>query len=422
MNCLKKYLCWGLWLTLFCSCNNISSETSGDIDIAGAMHNLSPIQLSEIADNIVYVPLETNESCLLTPHNRVHVTEKYIIISHYSPTKPAIRVYDRYTGKYLHDIGYVSNDPWGYASYSRRVNYWVDEMAEEVYCNNWDQSLQVYGFDGKHRRKLSLYYDSINVIGWSANSMSFLQDEITVYSEWRKQVPRIVSFDKEGNPLRAYTIPTRLTQQTDKSRGASSLFRDSIYGSSTVFFNYDYYDYHSSANCAFMASDAPRTYTRNGNTYLKETFVDTIYTLQDGKKVPYLTFNMGEYLWPYDKRTEGGDDNRLCVLYTLENDDLVYFTCGQNIYDWEYENKRFFCGYYDKKKRSTRMMRGVSFEDDILHGPPFRIMGMNQAGEFYTVVQPGELLEMDTEELSPQLRKLQQSVAEDDNPIIAIAY
>ena len=418
MNCMNKYLCWGLWLTLFCSCNNISSETSGDIDVAGAMHNLSPIRLSEIADNIVYVPLETSESCLLTPHNRVHVTEEYIIISHYS-TKGEIRVFDRYTGKYLHDIGYVSNDPWGYACYNRRVNYWVDEMAGEVYCNNWDQSLQVYGFDGKHRRKLSLYYDSINVIGWSVNSMSFLQNEITVYSEWRKQVPRIVSFDKEGNSLRAYTMPTRRMEETGKNRGLTFLYKDSIYASSTVFFDYDYY---GSTNCAFMAGDAPRTYTRNGNTYLKETFVDTIYTLQDGKKEPYLTFNMGEYLWPYDKRTEGADDNRLCVLYTLENDDLVYFTCGQNIYDWEYENKRFFCGYYDKKKRSTRMMRGVSFEDNILHGPPFRIMGMNQAGEFYTVVQPGELLEMDTEELSPQLRKLQQSVAEDDNPIIAIAY
>ena len=419
MKGLNKYLCWGLLLTLFYSCNNISSETSGDIDVAGAMHNLSPIRLSEIADNIVYVPLETNESCLLTPHNRVHVTEKYIIISHYSPTKPAIRVYDRYTGKYLHDIGYVSNDPWGYASYSRRVNYWVDEMAEEVYCNNWDKSLQVYGFDGKHRRKLSLYYDSLQVIGWCGNSMSFSQDTIIVYTEWAKQVPRIVTFDKGGNLLQSYSLPLRRMEDTEKSRTMLTVARDSIFGSYTVYFHYEYFD---SPHCVFMAGDAPRTYTRNGNTYLKETFVDTIYTLQDGKKEPYLTFNMGEYLWPYDKRTEGADDNRLCVLYTLENDDLVYFTCGQNIYDIESENKRFFCGYYDKKKRSTRMMRGVSFEDNILHGPPFRIMGMNQAGEFYTVVQPGELLEMDTEELSPQLKKLQQSVAEDDNPIIAIAY
>ncbi|MBQ7968098.1 MAG: 6-bladed beta-propeller [Bacteroidaceae bacterium] len=418
MKIFDKSLSLGISLMSCLGCTNTASDTLGNIDIAGAMRELESIKLSEIADNIAYVPLETSDSSLLSPYNRVHVTEEYIIISHYSP-KAAIRVFDRYTGKYLHDIGYVSNDPWGYASYSRRVNYWVDEMAEEVYCNNWDNTLQVYGFDGKHRRSLSLFYDSINVIGWSANSMSFSQDEINVYSEWRSQVPRVVSFDKQGNPLHVYNMDVRRIQPTEKSRGVTMHARDSLFGSFTVFLDYDYY---GSSNCVFNASDAPRTYTRNGTTYLKETFVDTIYTLQKGNKIPYLTFNMGEYLWPYDKRMEGADDNRMCVLYTLENDDLVYFTCGQNIYDWESANKRFFCGYYDKKKKNTRMMRGVSIKDNILHGPAFRIMGMNQAGEFFTVIQPSELLDMDEEVLSPQLRELRQRVKEDDNPIIAIAY
>ena len=415
---MNKYLCLSFLLILLLGCTNTVSETSGDIDIAGAMHELGPIKLSEIADNVVYVPLETNDSCLLTPYNRVHVTEDYIIISHYS-AKGEIRVFDRHTGKYLHDIGYVSNDPWGYACFSRRVNYWVDEMAEEVYCNNWDQTLQVYGFDGKHRRNLSLLYDSLQVIGWCSNSMSFSQNAITVYTEWAKQVPRIVSFDKGGNLLHSYSLPVRRMEKTEQSRHTNTLASDSIFGSYTVYFHYEHFD---SPHCVFMASDAPRTYTRNGKAYLKETFVDTIYTLQQGKKTPYITFDMGEYQWPYDKRSERADDNRLCVLYTLENDDLVYFTCGQNIYDTESKNKRFFCGYYDKKKRDTRMMRGVSIVDDIQHGVPFRIAGMNQAGEFYTIIQPSELLDMDAEGLSPQLRELQQSIAEDDNPIIAIAH
>lgn len=417
MYCMNKYICLILIISLL-GCNNKPSDISGNINISDAMKDLSPIMLSEISENIAYVPLETSDSSLLSPYNRVHVTEEYIIVSHYSP-KAAIRVFDRYTGKYLHDIGHVSNDPWGYASYSRRVNYWVDEIAKEVYCNNWDFTLQVYGFDGKHRRSLSLLYDSVNVVGWCANSMSFSRDVINVYSEWSSQVPRIVSFDKQGNPLQVYNMDARRRQPTEKTRGVTMHARDSLFGSFNVFLHYD--DYGSS-NCVFNASDAPRTYMRNGKTYLKETFVDTIYTLQNGDKIPYLTFNMGEYLWPYDKRMEGADDNRMCVLYTLENDDLVYFTCGQNIYDWESANKRFFCGYYDKNKKNTRMMRGVSIKDNILHGPPFRIMGMNQVGEFFTVIQPGELLDMDEEALSPQLRALRKKVKEDDNPIIAIAY
>ena len=418
MGNIKRFFFSGLLLVLLVGCTNTTTGTFGDIDIADAMRELETIKLSEIADNIVYVPLETNDSSLLSPYNRLHVTEEYIIISHYSP-KAAIRVFERYTGKYLYDIGYVSNDPWGYASYSSRVNYWVDEIAKEVYCNNWDFTLQVYGFDGKHRRSLSLLYDSVNVVSWCANSMSFSQGVINVYSEWRSQVPRIVSFDMQGNPLHVYNMDVRRRQPTEKTRGVTMHAEDSLFGSFNVFLHYD--DYGSS-NCVFNASDAPRTYTRNGKTYLKETFVDTIYTLQNGNKIPYLTFDMGEYQWPYDKRMDGADDNRMCVLYTLENDDLVYFTCGQNIYDWETENKRFFCGYYDKKKQNTRMMRGVSIKDNILHGPPFRIMGMNQAGEFFTVIQPSELLDMDAEELSPQLQNLQRKIKEDDNPIIAIAY
>ena len=418
MESLKRFFFLGFLLALLVGCSNTASDTLGDIDIADAMRELETIKLSEIADNIAYVPLEINDSCLLSPYNRVHVTEDYIIISHFS-AKGEIRVFDRQTGKYLYDIGYVSSDPWGYACYNRRVNYWVDEMAEEVYCNNWDNTLQIYGFDGKHRRSLSLSYESVNVVGWCANSMSFSQDEITVYSEWKNQIPRIVTFDKKGKALYAHTMPKRSMPDSDESRHVVYTAQDSIFGSYNLRFHYDHY---GSSNSVFIASDAPRTYTRNGTTYLKETFVDTIYTLQKGNKIPYLTFNMGEYLWPYDKRMEGADDNRMCVLYTLENDDLVYFTCGQNIYDWESANKRFFCGYYDKNKKKTRMMRGVSIKDNILHGPAFRIMGMNQVGEFFTVIQPSELLDMDEEVLSPQLRELRQRVKEDDNPIIAIAY
>ena len=418
MNISNNFLCFGISLMFCLGCTNINTDASGDIDVANAMHELETIQLSEIADNVAYVPLETNDSCLLSPYNKLHVTEDYIIISHYS-TKGEIRVFDRNTGKYLHYIGYVSTDPWGYACYNKRINYWIDELSKEVYCNNWDNTLQVYGFEGQHHRSLSLFYDSINVIGWFANSMSFSQEGMHVYSEWRSQVPRIVSFDKRGCPLNVYNMDVRRIQPTEKSRGVTMLAQDSLFGSFTVFLDYDYY---GSSNCVFNASDAPRTYTRNGKTYLKETFVDTIYTLQYGNKVPYLTFNMGEYLWPYDKRMEGADDNRMCVLYTLENDDLVYFTCGQNIYDWESANKRFFCGYYDKNKKKTRMMRGVSIQDNILHGPPFRIMGVNLSGEFFTVIQPTELLDMDEEALSPQLRALRQRVKVDDNPIIAIAY
>ena len=66
MESLKRFFFLGFLLALLVGCSNTASDTLGDIDIADAMRELETIKLSEIADNIAYVPLEINDSCLLS--------------------------------------------------------------------------------------------------------------------------------------------------------------------------------------------------------------------------------------------------------------------------------------------------------------------------------------------------------------------
>lgn len=94
-------------------------------------------------------------------------------------------------------------------------------------------------------------------------------------------------------------------------------------------------------------------------------------------------------------------------------------------------------GYYNKENGVTKMMlreqrqiiggykieiEDIGIEDDVTFSMfPIKIIGMSTDGNLFGVLTPSEILAFETADPSPELKKLQSMVKEDDNPIVVIA-
>ena len=64
----------------------------------------------------------------------------------------------------------------------------------------------------------------------------------------------------------------------------------------------------------------------------------------------------------------------------------------------------------------------IGIEDDVTFSMfPVKIIGMSTDGNLFGVLTPSEILAFETADPSPELKKLQSMVKEDDNPIVVIA-
>ena len=64
-----------------CSDPQEKHDQAIELDIAGALKNKKEIKLSQIAESIQYIPLETNPRCILGKIRKVHLAGALIFVS-----------------------------------------------------------------------------------------------------------------------------------------------------------------------------------------------------------------------------------------------------------------------------------------------------------------------------------------------------
>jgi len=95
------------------------------VDLSGIWDKPEDIKLSDIADGIEYIPLETSAECLLGDATglRVTVLDQYVVVN-----SKGLRLFNR-QGKYLRTIGGIGKGPQEYTSSGRFV---IDEKNGRV--------------------------------------------------------------------------------------------------------------------------------------------------------------------------------------------------------------------------------------------------------------------------------------------------
>jgi len=114
------------------------------IDILDGLKNQREFNLSEIVNDVEYVKLETNDSCLLGDYCQAIVTPSHIICKQFRPSED-ILIFDR-KGKFLNHVGRSGQGPGEYVGISYlAVNPLLPEI---IIADNTLNRLSRFSFSG----------------------------------------------------------------------------------------------------------------------------------------------------------------------------------------------------------------------------------------------------------------------------------
>ena len=123
-------------------CNEQKPGKVQVIDVVGNLNNTRDIKLSDIADTIQYIPLETNSECLLSRGYKIVSTKDYFFIA---DGENPLFVFDR-EGKFVRKIGSVGKGPGEFQNCNQ---FHVNEEKNEVYIFNQKEFI-IYSWDGEY--------------------------------------------------------------------------------------------------------------------------------------------------------------------------------------------------------------------------------------------------------------------------------
>lgn len=135
--------------------------------------DVKELLISELADPIEVVRLETNDNCLIKNIWKVFVTDNYIgILEH---DRRPYKLFDR-KGKFISQIGSIGQGPNEYISI---IHSSIDEANKRVYIMPFSRTNRIlcYDFDGKPQNHVPLYFNQLD-------KASFYMDKgvVTVFS------------------------------------------------------------------------------------------------------------------------------------------------------------------------------------------------------------------------------------------------
>jgi len=111
------------------------------VDYESILNNQSLVSLSDLAGDIEYIPLETNDKCLLRSTAKYHFTDEFIFVNNIE----YILQFDR-TGKFIKQIGKHGRGP-GEIGLIRILSV-LDEQQQLVVQTNWARKLYYFSYDG----------------------------------------------------------------------------------------------------------------------------------------------------------------------------------------------------------------------------------------------------------------------------------
>ena len=138
-----------LFLGLLASCSGRQTET-GELEtirLATAFENQTELKASDCFSQVHYVTLETLDSCLIGNDPLIQIASDRIIVM---TSHQQCFAFDKQTGKFLHSIGHVGDDPEA----CREMYGWLNGSAEQLYFPSIDyRKMTDYDLDNRFIRK-----------------------------------------------------------------------------------------------------------------------------------------------------------------------------------------------------------------------------------------------------------------------------
>jgi len=210
------------------SCDNQEQEEITVIDVVGNMNNTIDIKLSDIAETVQYIPLETNSECLISKGNKIVTTKDYFFIA---DGKNPLFVFD-HEGKFIRKIGAVGKGPGEFQNCNQ---FHVDEETEEVYVFN-QKEFVVYSWNGAYISTVKFPFGATSYHRSSNGDFAFLQSLMGPYSSTFKvfitnkalKVKGEISWEQKVNAAYSLSVGAQV-QDWNNEIMAQIEFCDTIY-------------------------------------------------------------------------------------------------------------------------------------------------------------------------------------------------
>ena len=360
--------------------------------------SIRSIQTNDIFANIEYVFLETHPECLLVEDDMdVYVTEKHIIAYNKEMIfGKGAYLFDRKSGKFLHEIGKRGEGP---GEYNFIYPYPFNEKYELFYVI---KNLQRIGIDIHTNNVIEKVFSPVS-IEHTLSDMNYLAISIMnihkMDSLYYIAFPNndtgvdpylLVIFDKEGNIVKSYPNHQKYTKYR-----AGSEFNPGIF------------------------------YTFDNQLYFKEyNYNDTVFQVNLDTITPHFIFDLGKMKPNYEER-QNTDYNNNCYwirdVHETTNYIFFYYTSGLS-----FAADKYYDAYYHKKngelvasESTSKELRGFVDENGLY--PPFYISSINQSEEAVGIITASNLLDYIKRTKVTNYPSIVNSLQYDDNPIIVIA-
>ena len=400
------YLMGLAWLMAACSgAPQGGAEGVCTVDVAGAMENHVELKMSELGKSVRYIPLETNDSCLVGSNPRLLVLDNHLLVY----ANKECMVFDK-EGKFLNRVGHVGDDPEGYSSAVPTYN----DVDGSLYFKRRPATLQRYGLQGDYLGKVKvptppdspsdyLFADSL-IIGRYANMLG------------GEHLRSLLFFNGTGEQLD--TVPSLLPDMPGK--GVNDIAGISVRRTGISRFVMTAYNDGSSSSS--IVENLP-LWKSNGQVRLNEGFCDTIYTVKRDGLEPYIVFQLGKWHWGADARmSSDAHESRLVLGAVFETPSVLFFQCVRSLYA---EKPETINGVYDRATGTTRMnLEEEGFADDLTGFMPFHPQAYSARGEFASILDAGKVLawleEHPDAARNEQLAQLAAGLDEEANPVVVL--
>lgn len=238
-----KLICYSLILSvtiLGCNINNRRNDALCEIDISENIDKVTSTNLSNISDNIIYIPLQTPPNLLLKSIINIRICKSGIYVC------DGERIYKfSSTGKYIKEIGGVGNGPGEFIGPALLE---VNEEANTLFVISENKGLLKYDLNGN-------YIDMFPNFG-STTNLVYQSDDIYLNES---------SFsNKESNIIIADTL-LNVLHRFQKIKAIDGVFSFSV-----------------------------NLYCFNNEVFCKGAFNDTIFRIcKEGLK-PYIVIKLGK--------------------------------------------------------------------------------------------------------------------------------
>lgn len=385
----KPFIALAVCLLLFnsLSCTHEKDkEENLDPDIfridltAEVISKAEPPKFSSIFSKIDYVRLETNEDCLVKGNAKVYVSSEYI----YTVAFRQILQFDKFSGRFIKEIGHFGDDPEGYLATQPHVPP-IGENAFVVL-----KAKTVAQIDAENNSLTNIANRVQIGQGFAAlDSSSFVS---FIPNHDCKQENRLLVYRKDGSEIKRF--PNHLScQLNDKNRISLDLSEG-------------------------------RFYHYGNNVLFKEVYNDTIFKVGKERLEKHAFFHLGDEGIPYsekEKMNERTKWDKVIVYDVFESVDYIFFS-------YVYKNGTFQ-GVFDKHKRISFIpekkaeTNGIS--DDIHGFLDFNPLTISKAAEAVGYFHAQDILkwfeEREESQKVPEPLSSLKEVKYDDNPVIAIA-